>query len=221
MVTEYFITWWNLSSDHVCKFVSFWFQQGISSIKVEETETGSIIHLVSLPLPPPPHPDSFEKSCLISGDWLSGHKALCFKQDFSNWVMIPFNFTINQANLYCPQLSLPSPIPYPWGLLGHHWWLHNQFPPFFCSPLPSGTWGTQTCTFPYVVFPSFPLSALSSFPFHCALQDGFSQTWWTGDLSIPRQFASLYDGQVFVWSDCLLDLGTNFLIGNMVFVGDA
>ena len=32
---------------------------------------------------------------------------------------------------------------------------------------------------------------------------------WTGDMSIPRQFASLCDGQeVFVWSDCLLDLGT-------------
>ena len=38
---------------------------------------------------------------------------------------------------------------------------------------------------------------------------------------IPLQFASLYDGQeVFVWSDCLLDLGTNFLVGNMVFVLD-
>ena len=29
----------------------------------------------------------------------------------------------------------------------------------------------------------------------------------------------LYDGQVvFMWSDCLLDLGTDFLVGNMVFV---
>ena len=37
---------------------------------------------------------------------------------------------------------------------------------------------------------------------------------------LPLQFASLYDRQVFVWSDCLLDLGTDFLIGNMVFVGD-
>ena len=43
----------------------------------------------------------------------------------------------------------------------------------------------------------------------CALQDGFSQTWWTGDMSIPLQFASLYDGQeVFMWSNCLLDLST-------------
>ena len=33
------------------------------------------------------------------------------------------------------------------------------------------------------------------------------------------QFASLYDGhEVFVWSDCMLDLGTDFLVGNMVFV---
>ena len=35
---------------------------------------------------------------------------------------------------------------------------------------------------------------------------------------IPVQFASLYDGQeVFVWSDCLLDLGTDFLVGSVVF----
>ena len=39
-----------------------------------------------------------------------------------------------------------------------------------------------------------------------------------GDMTIPLQFASLYDGkEVFVWSDCLLNLATNFLVGNMVF----
>ena len=38
-------------------------------------------------------------------------------------------------------------------------------------------------------------------------------------MTIPLQFAFLYNGQeVFVWSDCLLDLGTDFLIGNIVFV---
>ena len=39
---------------------------------------------------------------------------------------------------------------------------------------------------------------------------------------MPLQFAYHYGGQeVFVWSDCLLDLGTDFLVGNVVFVGDA
>ena len=37
-------------------------------------------------------------------------------------------------------------------------------------------------------------------------------------MTIPLQFASLYHGQVFMWSDCLLDLGTDFLVGNMAFV---
>ena len=38
-------------------------------------------------------------------------------------------------------------------------------------------------------------------------------------MSIPLQFASLYDGQeVFVWSSYLLDLDTDFLVGNVVFV---
>ena len=38
-------------------------------------------------------------------------------------------------------------------------------------------------------------------------------------MTIQLQFASIYDGQeVFMWSDCLPDLGTDFLDGNMVFV---
>ena len=37
----------------------------------------------------------------------------------------------------------------------------------------------------------------------------------------PLQLASLYDRQeIFMWSNCLLDLGTDFLVGNMVFVRD-
>ena len=41
-------------------------------------------------------------------------------------------------------------------------------------------------------------------------------------MSVPLQFASLYGGQeVVMWSDFLLDLGTDFLVGSMVFVGDA
>ena len=32
-------------------------------------------------------------------------------------------------------------------------------------------------------------------------------------MTIPLQFVSLYDGQeVFMWSSCLLDLGTDFII---------
>ena len=35
-------------------------------------------------------------------------------------------------------------------------------------------------------------------------------------MTTPLQFVSLYNGQeVFLWSDCLLDLGTDFLVGNM------
>ena len=41
------------------------------------------------------------------------------------------------------------------------------------------------------------------------------------DMTILPQFASLYNGQeVFVWFDCLLDLGKDVLVGNMVFVRD-
>ena len=39
------------------------------------------------------------------------------------------------------------------------------------------------------------------------------------NMTIPLQFASLYDRQeIFMWSIGLLDLGMDFLTGNMVFV---
>ena len=86
----------------------------------------------------------------------------------------------------------------------------SPFVPVLHCPLGLGE--LQVCPFPDVVSLPLPLSALSSSPFHCALQG-------TGDMTIPLQCASLYDSQeVFVWSDCLLDLGTDFLVGNMVFV---
>ena len=90
------------------------------------------------------------------------------------------------------------------------------FPVLHC---PLGLGELQTCPFLDVVSPPVPLSALSSSPFHRALQNGFGQTRWTGDMTIPLQLVPLYDGQeLFVWSDCLLDLGTDFLVANMVFV---
>ena len=40
-------------------------------------------------------------------------------------------------------------------------------------------------------------------------------------MTIPLQFASLYDHEeVFMWSNSLLDLVMDFLIGNVVFVWD-
>ena len=86
----------------------------------------------------------------------------------------------------------------------------------FCSVLhcPLGLGKLQACPFPDVVFPPLSLSALSSSPFHCALQDGFGQTWWTGDMTIPLQFAYLYDGrEVFMWSiACWILARTSLLI---------
>ena len=96
----------------------------------------------------------------------------------------------------------------------------QQVSPFFSVlHCPHGLGKFQACPFHDVVFPPLLLSALSSSPFYCASPDGFGQTWWLGDMTISLQFASLYDGQeVFVWSNCLLDLGTDFLVSNMVFI---
>ena len=47
---------------------------------------------------------------------------------------------------------------------------------FSIFPCRLGLAELQACPFPDVFFPPLPLSALSSSPFHCALQDGFGQT---------------------------------------------
>ena len=86
------------------------------------------------------------------------------------------------------------------------------------SPHHKGCWGTTHDFATSFLHFSLFSTALWDLP---NLQDGFGQTWWTGDVTIPLQFASLYNRQVvFVWSNCLLDLGMDFLVGSMVFVWD-
>ena len=50
---------------------------------------------------------------------------------------------------------------------------------------------TANIPFPDVVYPPLLLSALSSSSFHCALQVGFGQTWWTGDMTIPLRLFTI------------------------------
>ena len=107
--------------------------------------------------------------------------------------------------------------------MGHHRWFHNQFfSNCRCSPLPSGTWRNLGLSIPWCCPPTSFSVCLVFFPLLLCHARWFGQTWWAGDSTIPLQFASLFYGQeVFVWSDCLLDLGTDFLLRNMVFVWEA
>ena len=98
-----------------------------------------------------------------------------------------------------------------------HWGTTDDFTTSFLYSsvlhCPLGLCKLQAYPFPGVVFQPLLLSALPSSPFHCDLQDGFGQTWWMGDMSIPFQFVSLSDGQeVLVWSNCLLNLGRFLLV---------
>ena len=81
-----------------------------------------------------------------------------------------------------------------------------HFFPVLHSPLGLGK--LQACPFPDVVFPPLRLSALSSSPFHCALQDGFGQMnvghvyttavcislRWSGGLCVVRLPAGSWHG---------------------------
>ena len=93
------------------------------------------------------------------------------------------------------------------------------FPLLHC---PLGLRELQACPFPYVVFPPLSLSALSSSPFYCALQDGFGQSWWTGDMSIAVcvslqwsgglrvvRFKTLTSNQIRTSSDVTTKTGQN------------
>ena len=97
--------------------------------------------------------------------------------------------------------------------------LQTVFSIFPCSPLPSGTCWTPGLSIPWCL-PTSSSVCLVFFPISLCLARWFCRTWWTGNMTIPLQFASLYGRQVFVWSNCLLDLGKDFLVGNMVFVWD-
>ena len=102
-------------------------------------------------------------------------------------------------------ISSSSSILYPWGSLGHHRWFCNRFPPFFSVlHCPLGLGELQAChslmLFSHLflclpcLLPPFtvPCKMVLAGPderesYHCSL--------------------NLYHGQVFVWSNCLLDLG--------------
>ena len=91
------------------------------------------------------------------------------------------------------------------------------FPVLHC---PLGLAELQACPFPDGVFPPLPLSALSSSPFHCALQNGFGHTWWTGNMTIPLHSLRSLGGLHVVQLPARSWHG-GFLVGSMVFVWDA
>ena len=88
-----------------------------------------------------------------------------------------------------------------------------------CSSLPSETCRTPGLSIPWCCLPTSSSVCLVFFPLSLCLA-----RWFWPDLMNGKHdhaYAPLYDHQeVFVWSNCLLDLGADFLVGNMVFVWD-
>ena len=92
----------------------------------------------------------------------------------------------------CERLVIVNPLTP--SVIGALRWLYYQFSPIF-PVLRCPRWLAElsACPFSDIIFPPLPLSALSSTNFHCALQNGFSQTWWTGNIIIlPYTWRSLY-----------------------------
>ena len=80
---------------------------------------------------------------------------------------------------------------------------------FLSSSLPSGLGELKACPFPNVVFPPFLLSALSS-----------PRSAVPCEMVLARSDERETSQKVFIWPDCLLDLDTDFLVDNVVFVWD-
>ena len=121
----------------------------------------------------------------------------------------------DSGSLTSPHLSLNRE-----GRWGTTLCFHNQFPQFF-SVLhrPLGLGELQACPIPDVVFHLFFCLSFLLPPFTLPCKMVLARPDERGDLPIPLQFASFYRGQeIFVWSNILLDLGTHFLVGIMVFV---
>ena len=90
---------------------------------------------------------------------------------------------------------------------------------FPCSPLPSGTWRTPGLSIPWCCLPTSSSVCLVFFPLSLYLARWFWPDLMNGRHDHTLQFSSLYASKkVFVWSDFLLYFGTDFLVGNMVFV---
>ena len=121
--------------------------------------------------------DSDVKVCLSYDGIDTGPGSFAVGLGFSDDSSYLTSTTLHHENFTPDSPSLLS-IPQPRGSLGHHRRFLNQFPPFFSFPFPHcplGLGQLQACPFRDVVFPPLPLPALSSSPFHRALQDGFDQ----------------------------------------------
>ena len=92
---------------------------------------------------------------------------------------------------------------------------------FLCSPQPSGTWRSRGRSIPWCCLPTSSAVCSVFFSLSQCLARWFWPDLMNGKHDHTTKFASLYDRQtVFVWSNCLLDLSMDFLVGNMVFVRD-
>ena len=91
---------------------------------------------------------------------------------------------------------------------------------FPCSPLPSGTCRTPGLSIPWCCLPTSSFVCLVFFPLSLCLA-----RWFWPDLingkhdNTAAVCVSLRSSRgLRVWSNCLLDLGTDFFIGNMGYV---
>ena len=91
---------------------------------------------------------------------------------------------------------------------------------FLCSSMPSGTSWTPGLSIPWCCLPTFFSACLVFFPLSRCLARQFWSDLMNGRHVHTTSVCVYYGQKVYMWSDCLLNLGIDFLIGNMVFVWD-
>ena len=97
--------------------------------------------------------------------------------------------------------------------------LQPVFSIFPCSPLPSGTLRTPGLSIPWCCLPTASSVCRVFFPLSLCLARWFWPSLMNGkhDRTTAVCVSLLIEKGVFVWCNCLLDLGADFLVGNMVF----
>ena len=110
LVLHSYSSWWPLYKSLLCKKRS--------------AQEVSHVHLASSP-PPHLHPPPTPTHTPRSEPYTYIHILIFWKFDI-NFQCV---FILSVPFLLTEELTAsPSPVPYPRVSLGHHWWLHNQFP---------------------------------------------------------------------------------------------
>ena len=143
------------------------------------------------------------------------HSVLCtLKKTTTQFMILTYLWPWNKVKVIKPGRTIIIIYPFTMRVVGEPQMISQPHSSIFpCSPLPSGTWWTPGLSIPWWCLPTASSVCLVFFPLSLCLA-----RWFWLDLMNGRH-VHITAVCVFMWSNCLLDLGMDFLVSkNMVLV---